>query len=428
MISETARREERERREREERERREREERERREREEQERERREREERERREREEQERREQEERKRREQEEQERREREEQERKEREERKRREREERKRREREECAMAVIKLELPPPDVADAPSESARPDNPQDPRHLETSRSTEPLLADFQKVSVTPQLNLLTSYSAERGVQTTDPVEHAGFPPVFSSQWDLIGHFDRAGGILRKEKSDVILKVPPDAIPRDSLNVDVHMSVCVDIDRIQKSLNLPESDFVASPLVEFWAGEGFRFLRPVQITLPYCPHPGDDSDKVVVYRATKNISGETILNKLQPQAAEPGNLDSSQRSLEDTVRKESEAAYKVSGDGKLCITTDRFSGFVVCAYCGRKNTSLPLLTMFGSGTNKFQNDKFQTASVHLHIWDTRLTIRDFSEGVHSTEEVGIHLWTTFCCKPVVRLISG
>ena len=253
-------------------------------------------------------------------------------------------------------------------------------------------------------------------------------HAGFPPVFCSQWDLIAPFDRAGGTLRKAKSDVILEVPRDAIPRDSLNVDVHMSVCVDIDRIQKSLNLPKSHFVASPLVEFWAGEGFRFLRPVQITLPYCPHPGVDSDKVVVYRATKNINGETILNKLKPQAAEPGNLDFSQWSLEDTVRKESEAAYYVSGDGKLFITTDCFSGFVVCAYCGGENISLPMLTMFGSGTNKFQDDNFQMASVHLHIWDTRLSIRDFSEGVQSTEEVGIHLWTTFCCKPVVRLISG
>ena len=409
MISETARREERERREREERERREREERERREREE-ERERREREERERREREEQERREQEERKRREQEEQERREREEQERKEREEqkrrereeRKRREREERKRREREECPMVVIKVELPPPGVADAPSESARPDNPQDPRHLETSRSTEPLLADFQKVSVTPQLNLLTSYSAERGVQTTDPVVHAGFPPVFCSQWDLIGHFDRAGGILRKEKSDVILEVPRDAIPRDSLNVEVYMSVCVDIDRIKKSFNLPESDFIASPMVEFSAGKDSPFQRPVQITLPHCLHPDADPDEVVVYRATKNIKGETVLNKLKKhQPQEPNsNLGFSQKGTEN------EATYYVSDDWNLFIQTDCFSGYVVCAHCKRKNKGCQTLMLAGSGTNQFKDGtSLQTASVHVHIWDRRYTIRDYFESIVS-----------------------
>ena len=298
---------------------------------------------------------------------------------------------------------MKLELPPPDVADAPSESARPDNPQDPRHLETSRSTEPLLADFQKVSVTPQLNLLTSYSAERGVQTTDQVVHAGFPPVFCSQWDLIGHFDRAGGILRKEKSDVILEVPPDAIPRDSLNVDVYMSVCVDIERIKKSFNLPESDFIASPMVEFSAGKDYPFQRPVQITLPHCLHPDADPDEVVVYRATKNIKGETVLNKLkkyQPQEPKPSNLDVSLR------HTESEATYCVPDDKNLFIQTDCFSGFVVCARCKRKNKGCQTLMLAGSGTNQFKDGtSLQTASVHVHIWDRRYTIRDYFESIVS-----------------------
>ena len=330
-------------------------------------------------------------------------REERERREREERERIEREERERREREECAKLEIEFHLPPPGVAGASSESAKPDNPQDPRHLETSRSTEPLLPDFQKVSVTSELNLLTSYSAERGVQTTDPVVHAGFPPAFCSEWELIGHFDQAGGILRKAKSDVILKVPPDAIPRDSLNVDVYMSVCVDIDRIKKSFNLPESDFIASPMVEFSAGKDFRFQRPVQITLPHCLHPDADPDEVVVYRATKNINGETVLNilkKHQPQEPKPSNLGFSRRHTEN------EATYYVSDDGNVFIQTDCFSGFVVCAHCKRKNKGCQTLMLAGSGTNQFKDGtSLQTASVHVHIWDRRYTIRDYFERIVS-----------------------
>ena len=178
----------------------------------------------------------------------------------------------------------------------------------------------------------------------------------------------------------------------------------MSVCVDIDRIQKSLNLPKSHFVASPLVEFWAGEDFRFQRPVQITLPHCLHPDADPDEVVVYRATKNINGETVLNKLNPQESKPSNLEGTKRIKRG--HEKNEATYYVSDDGNVFIQTDCFSGLLVCARCKRKNKGCQTLMLAGSGTNQFKDGtSLQTASVHVHIWDRRYTIRDYFERIVS-----------------------
>ena len=366
----------------------------------QERERREREERERRAREERERREREEREREEQE------RREQERKAQEE---RERKERERKEREgQVGSCTIKISVKPPDDADNAGDSATSVDPQDPPHFETSRLTESLSATLQKDSNISPHNFLESYTFTRGVQTEkDPVQ-TDFSPAFCSKWDLKGCFNSAGGVLQKPKSDVILKVPPDAIARDSY-VDVYMSVCVDIARIHESLQLPEREHVASPLVEFWAGEDFRFRRTVQITLPQCLHPDVDSDKVVVYRATQNIHGETILDKLkrrQPQESKLSRVDSSQQLPQEFVHNKNEATYRVSGDGKLFISTGCFSSYVVCTHCDQMNRGCPTLMIVGSGTNKFRNsNRTQTASVKVHIWDSRLTIRDYKESIVS-----------------------
>ncbi|XP_070191881.1 uncharacterized protein [Littorina saxatilis] len=295
---------------------------------------------------------------------------------------------------------IMFKLAPDEPADLGDESTASTS----SNQSKTRLSESLSTRIQKVSITPEENLLSSYSAARTTQTDrDPVQSVP-PPVFckESSWQISGSFNSSGGFLQKAKSDVIVNVPQNAVPR-GMYVDVYKSVCADVEHIQRALKLQDTHFVASPLAEFWAGEGFRFHKPVQITLPHCLPKGVDPSEVIVYRATKNLNGKIVLQEVpnrQQQDSRANNLQTSRTKMHSPAV---ESSYGISDDNKLLINTDGFSGYV-CVHCKRKNKSSPTLLFVGAGANKSKaNILLQTASIHVHVWDERLDVRDFLEEI-------------------------
>ena len=59
---------------------------------------------------------------------------------------------------------------------------------------------------------------------------------------------------------KERSEVILTIPRDAIPANG-SVEISMSVGIDITKMKVLMQKPGANIV-SPMAEFWAGQDFR----------------------------------------------------------------------------------------------------------------------------------------------------------------------
>jgi hypothetical protein len=85
--------------------------------------------------------------------------------------------------------------------------------------------------------------------------------------------------------------------------DSNDVIIHSAVCADVDRMRRVLQLPEDEHVVSPLAEFWAGQDFRFQRPVTITLPHCLPENFDPHLVCVYRVSHGPNGQIKVGRVR-----------------------------------------------------------------------------------------------------------------------------
>ncbi|KAK7488211.1 hypothetical protein BaRGS_00020518 [Batillaria attramentaria] len=280
------------------------------------------------------------------------------------------------------------------------------------------------------------NLLTSYTAASATQTEADHGQDAPLPICSPHWQASACFSSTGGSLRSRGSDVIMHVPPDAVERDEY-VTVRVAVCANVDHVYRVLELSEEEYIASPLVEYWAGHDFRFKRPVRIHLPHALPPNPPLHLVRVYRVTRRHDGHLVVTRLRP-GEKPVNTDMPRGDDSDANQNEGPhdhadegheqpgaaasmpsargsdsawsttgtlipldsddtASFQLSSDGQLYVTTEHFSGYV-CTYC-RLQQRPPTLTIIASGERKRSQPGRQTARVKVHIGDKSLFISDF-----------------------------
>jgi hypothetical protein len=93
-----------------------------------------------------------------------------------------------------------------------------------------------------------------------------------PPLFSPAWQQEGVFDFFGGSLQGAQSDVELRVPEGAVPKDASS-HVTAAICIDLDLIRSTLAIPITEHIVSPLVEYQVevskSSPRSFLKPVQV---------------------------------------------------------------------------------------------------------------------------------------------------------------
>ena len=242
------------------------------------------------------------------------------------------------------------------------------------------------------------------------------------PMFSRKWQHVDTFNCDGGSFRKPGSDVILTVPVDAVEKGH-DVDIATAVCADPLHVRQELKLSDDEEIVTPLVEYEAGDDFRFQCPVTIKVPHWLPQEFDPDCVRVYHISYDNNGlaTSALNRTSekgngqehPSSSDPpGAVDQlagdhkAQDGAENTTMLEmpgSADAHKISGisfkteTDYILIFTDRFCGFV-CTYCGRKTKNkrqhTPQLYVMGSVSVVSPTQ----INVSAHIWDSRIKVAD------------------------------
>ena len=210
------------------------------------------------------------------------------------------------------------------------------------------------------------------------------------PIASSSWQSSTVFTTTGGRFQLQNSDVILDVPSGAVNNDDSGVTIFGSVCANVERISHFVRLKEGEHVVSPMAEFSAtGSKFRFEKPVIIILPTCLPANRDISSVRVCCVTRKPT-RTAITHLQNKSC-----------LTPTGRKEglSDGTFEVTPEGQVRVTTVHFSSYV-CLYCGR-NKGQRSLKIIVCGSNTAKRNGGQIAKVSAHVWDNRLSMKDFSQ---------------------------
>ena len=224
-----------------------------------------------------------------------------------------------------------------------------------------------------------------------------------PPICSVHWQDSWTVRPEGGCFRKPGSDVILQAPPEAVKKDG-GVVVHTAICADVERIRRVLNLSDDEEIVTPLAEYWAGQDFRFQRPVSITLPHFLPPDYEPDFVHVYHVTRTHNGRVTFLRLK-QDPDKNNVpeDGVVTSEDSDVRLEEHRWGSIQfWKSRMEISTDHFSGRV-CTYCDKKikrnGKPPPQLFVMGSGSLTTRPDSVFHLDVSAHVWDKRITVADF-----------------------------
>ncbi|XP_076443952.1 uncharacterized protein LOC143282236 [Babylonia areolata] len=249
------------------------------------------------------------------------------------------------------------------------------------------------------------------------------------PIFVEEWQASIVFDREGGCLKQNNSDVVLRVPPEAVEGNS--VEVHAAVCANVDHVRDVLKLPDDAEVISPVAEYWAGEDFRFLRPVTVELPHILPSDYDQESVRVYHVSRNQEGNVCMSRLEHEKGDMHDtsggeifthgqfLDVHQDKVapspvndETVFNMESEAGtstgeenspdlterlggFRISPEGIVTVSTYGFCGYV-CVYCNAKETKKrPELYVMGCVSDSSE----RLMEISVFVWDARLKISDF-----------------------------
>ena len=217
-----------------------------------------------------------------------------------------------------------------------------------------------------------------------------------PPICNVHWQDSWTVRPEGGCFRKPGSDVILQAPPEAVKKDG-GVVVHTAICADVERIRRVLNLSDDEEIVTPLAEYWAGQDFRFQRPVSIILPHFLPPDYEPDFVHVYHVTRTHDGRVTFLKIN-QVSETNTVpEDGVVTSNDTYRREN-IQFRES---YITIFTGHFSGYV-CTYCDkevkRNGRPRPQLYVMGSGSLTTTPDSLFYLDVSAHVWDKRITVAD------------------------------
>lgn len=252
------------------------------------------------------------------------------------------------------------------------------------------------------------------------------------PMFCPTWYAVHPVTCDGGAFNHGDSDVVLYVPPDAVGRH-VTAAVHAGSCANLAQVQPLMGLATgSVYIASPLVELWAGAHFRFLQPVRIRLPHYLPPGHDPTKVYVICLERSKVGQPHLFRHMKPAMSRGHnlvrghlssglttaehvshilspverLVSQEDEEQGVSEEEAEGAEKteetemveVASDGHIYVTTVQLRGGYACVYQGVGVTG-PALMVLATAFYPQTQLGHPSAKVTVYIWDQRLAIKDF-----------------------------
>lgn len=230
------------------------------------------------------------------------------------------------------------------------------------------------------------NLLKTYTVTSCTQTASPDSGDVSRPVLGPPWGRKQVFSYAGGFLQEEKSDVQLHVPVGAVEK-ATTVEILSMISTDLDDAYRAMPLPGDEYIISPVVEYFAGHDFLFLKPVHILLPVFLPTNCSEDEISVYTFNRHVLGHIELTKLRLQSKDNTERDQTQS-----------GTYYFAEKNRIVVVIDHFSG----CFCTCKAELSPQhlnLVMFGIDAPKDQGGR--EVHVRLEIWDNRLDIKDFEK---------------------------
>nr|KAG5710819.1 hypothetical protein BaRGS_026970 [Batillaria attramentaria] len=209
------------------------------------------------------------------------------------------------------------------------------------------------------------------------------------PVFSPDWQFSQHISTTGGCVQGDQSDVILDIPQGALSQEQV-VEIRGAVCTSLDEVHKQLSLPEDEYIVSPVVEYFAGPGFRSQKAMRVVMPHFLHPAFSGSSVKVYHFRRDRLGSVVCEPVL-------------RVERDDLKYHSAAAssqvYVLAENRQIHVLTNHFSGYF-CTDCGQEYPPPELLLeVHAKHVEKAANKTM--AAVRLDVWDSRFNIRDFRE---------------------------
>ncbi|KAK7489179.1 hypothetical protein BaRGS_00019557 [Batillaria attramentaria] len=178
------------------------------------------------------------------------------------------------------------------------------------------------------------------------------------PIFNKTWGLKKEFSPSGGYLQGEASDVRLEIPREALVG---SVCVWGAICTDTKAVEEKLDLPEDEFIITPVAEYFAGSEFKSAEPVRIFLPYFLPSSFVKEKARAYRFYRDDAGKLRRERVD---VELNDFDDTGAGRLQLAQGKGKTASSLS---RLCIQTDRFSGYFCTVCCRTEELPNPVLYM-------------------------------------------------------------
>ena len=240
----------------------------------------------------------------------------------------------------------------------------------------------------------------------GLNKTILCAAGGIPkPLLCDAWQERDEVTSHGGSFTHPGSDIRLHIPAQAV-EEGASVTVSKAVCTDLDLVHREFHLPQDEFIMSPVVEYHAGQNFRFQRPVLLALPHFLSPTFSQNKVKVYRCYRSESGQWTVETVQQHQKD--NLQYTRQNLDHT------GSFCFAENKEIHISTTHFSIYF-CTDCGKVYPP-PDLFMDVYAMSKMKQCGGRVANVRLDIWDSRVYIEDFKRvGVYIEDfkKVGVYI---------------
>ncbi|XP_070209267.1 uncharacterized protein [Littorina saxatilis] len=234
------------------------------------------------------------------------------------------------------------------------------------------------------------NTIGSFESIASTQTEYLDSSVNVAPMFSDTWQVREEFNSSGGFFRGPESDVRLEIPAGAV-EDNLHVLIKGAVCTDLEHVHRSFRLPENEYIASVVAEYFAGDGFQFQKHVRIVLPHFLPPTFCKEKVKVYQCYVTASGDWVQQILPLEEK-----DNARRSSLKNEQLQREAVFYFAEKNEIHILTTHFSVYF-CTDCG---TDYPPPELFLEVHGRHSH---QQVDMRLYIWDSRLNIEDFRKDL-------------------------
>ena len=217
------------------------------------------------------------------------------------------------------------------------------------------------------------------------------------PRFCDTWQEWDEVTSHGGSFTHPGSDIRLHIPAQAV-EEGASVTVSKAVCTDLDLVHREFHLPQEEFIMSPVVEYHAGQNFRFQKPVLLALPHFLPPTFSQNKVKVYRCYRSESGQWTVETVQQHQKD--NLQSARQNLDHI------GSFCFAENKEIHISTTHFSIYF-CTDCGKEYPP-PDLYMEVYAKYEVKQSGEKTASIRLYICDSRILIGDFKKVGNSIIE--------------------